>query len=93
VVIALVLIGHDETSGKNEILYYDTNFGRQASRIYETEVRNSVWRKWRNAKGFSQRFEGKINRAKSEIRGKWEHSEDRVHWNHDFDLTYRRLKN
>jgi hypothetical protein len=88
---AVWLIGHDESTGKYEVLYYDTNFGRQASRIYETEVKNNIWRKWRDAKGFSQRFKGTINPDENRIQGQWESSEDGVHWKHDFDLSYSKI--
>jgi hypothetical protein len=89
---AVWLIGHDEATGKYEVLYYDTNFRRQASRIYETDVKNNIWRKWRNANGFSQRFEGTPNRDKNQIKGQWESSEDGIHWKHDFDLVYSKIE-
>ena len=85
---AVWLIGHDDSTGKYEVLYYDTNFGRQASRIYETDLKDGVWRKWRNAKGFSQRFKGIVNSDKNQVKGQWESSADGVRWKHDFDLFY-----
>jgi len=86
------LTGFDALTKRYTVLYYDTNFGRQDPRVYEAEMRGDVWRKWRLVEGTSQRFEGTFDRGMNEIRGHWGDSKDGVHWNHDFDLTYRKTK-
>jgi hypothetical protein len=49
-----------------------------------------VWKLWRIAPGFSQRFRGTFDESGSTIAGTWESSSDGSTWEHDFDLTYRR---
>ena len=54
-------------------------------------LRDGVWKLWRDAPGFSQRFEGRFSDDGKTISGRWEKSADGVQWEHDFDLTYTRV--
>jgi hypothetical protein len=80
-------IGHDEDSQNYTILYIDD---KQSSRVYEMSFENGIWKIWRNAPGFIQRFTGKVSKDKKMIEGYWEQSTDGKTWNHDFDLIYKR---
>lgn len=41
---------------------------------------------------FSQRFTGTFDRAGDTIAGTWEIAPDGAMWEHDFDLTFRRVR-
>ncbi len=82
---AIWLIGRDESSGKYEVLYFDA---RGVSRIYQMSFEGSVWKMWREAPGFSQRYEGKLSEDGNIMSGHWEKSSDGLNWEHDFDITY-----
>jgi hypothetical protein len=45
---------------------------------------------WRNAPGFSQRFEGKFSEDGNMITAQWQNSSDGSTWEHDFDVTYKK---
>jgi len=83
------IIGSDESDGHIIALYYDD---RIVSRIYRMSLMNGVWKIWREAPGFSQRFEGKLSKDRNTITGQWELSSDGTHWKLDFDLIYRRIE-
>ena len=82
------VIGRDDMAETYSLLYADT---RGVSRIYEMSFRDSVWKQWRSAPGFSQCFTGTLSDGGSAIMARWEKSSDGSHWDHDFDLTYRRV--
>jgi hypothetical protein len=86
---AIWLISRDEASPDYKVFYYDD---RKVSRIYEMSFSDKVWKLWRQAPNFSQRFEGKIINDGNKILAKWENSNDGQTWEHDFDVTYTRLK-
>jgi hypothetical protein len=86
---ALWLIGRDEASTAYEIFYYDS---RGVSRIYAMSLRGGTWKIWRNSPGFSQRYEAAISANGSSIKAAWEKSSDGQAWEHDFDITYTRLR-
>ena len=48
-------------------------------------------RLWRDAPGFWQRYAGTLDPDGTTITGTWELSKDGLSWNHDFDLSYRRI--
>ena len=79
------LMGPDETSAEYGVLYAD---GRGVSRVYEMSLRDRVWRIWRNAPGFNQRFEGRISADGRSIKAHWEQSSDGETWVRDFELNY-----
>jgi len=86
---AIWLINRDESNYDYKVFYYDD---RNVSRIYEMSFADQVWKLWRRSPGFSQRFEGKINPDGKRILAKWEKSNDGQTWEHDFDVTYTRIK-
>lgn len=47
-----------------------------------------VWKLWREAPGFWQRYAGQICDDGNRITGAWEVSADGQTWMHDFSLTY-----
>ena len=51
-----------------------------------------VWKIWRQAPGFCQRFAGTFSDDGESIRAAWEKSPDGSGWEHDFDLFYRKVK-
>ncbi len=74
--------------------YFDS---RGVARLYRMSFADGVWKLWRDAPDFSpldfcQRFTGTLSDDGDTIRGAWETSSDGAHWEHDFDLTYRRMK-
>ncbi len=81
-------IGRDESSPYFKVLYCDN---RGVSRIYEMSLAEGIWRLWRDDPGFSQRFEGRVSPNRKTIVAHWEKSFDGESWEHDFDVTYRRL--
>jgi hypothetical protein len=85
---ALWLIGRDEATPDYTVLYYDA---RRVSRRYAMSFADGVWKMWRQAPGFSQRYEGTLSRDRQTISARWEKSFDGNHWEHDFDVTYTRI--
>jgi hypothetical protein len=67
--------------------YFDS---RGVFRVYDASIDDIAWRLWRDAKGFSQRFSGRVEDGGNTIVGRWEVSEDDVHWTNDLEITYRR---
>jgi hypothetical protein len=78
-------MGRDETSGEYCVLYADA---RGVSRIYQMSLDERVWRMWRTAPGFHQRFEGRLSADGSTIEAQWEKSSDGKTWEADFDMKY-----
>ncbi len=85
---AIWLMSRDESSAEYQVLYYDT---RGVSRIYEMSIQDGAWKMWRKSPGFSQRYEARLAEDGNSIKGYWEKSADGQHWQHDFDLDYRRI--
>jgi len=85
----IMIIGPDDAAGTYCMLYYDS---RGVSRIYQMSLSSSTWKLWRNFPGFSQRFMGTISDDGRSIKASWEKSSDGSHWEHDFDLTYTKIK-
>jgi hypothetical protein len=69
--------------------YFDS---RGVFRVYEMSLDGGVWRLWRNAPGFSQRFTGTFARDGDTLDGRWEVSQDDVNWEKDLEITYRRRR-
>ena len=86
---AIWLIHRDDSSSQYKVFYYDD---RKVSRIYEMSFSNNIWKLWRETSDFSQRFEGNLSPDGNKILAKWEKSSDGQKWEHDFDVTYTRLK-
>ncbi|HEX8034430.1 MAG TPA: DUF1579 family protein [Ktedonobacterales bacterium] len=82
------LIGRDDSTPNYTVLYYDS---RTVSRVYQMSFSDGQWKMWRDAPGFSQRFEGKVRADGKTITARWEKSFDSTTWQHDFNLTYTKI--
>lgn len=85
-VIAIIGAGPDGALAQN---YFDN---RGVQRIYQMSLDGGVWKLWRDAPGFCQRYTGTLGTDGTTISGPWEKSPDGVAWDHDFDLTYTRVR-
>ena len=85
-VIAIIGAGPDGALAQN---YFDN---RGVQRIYQMSLDGGVWKLWRDAPGFCQRYTGTLSTEGATISGLWEKSPDGVAWDHDFDLTYTRIR-
>lgn len=83
------IIGRDESVASYSVLYFDA---RGVSRIYEMTLEDGVWKIWRDAPGFSQRFTGIFSDDRNSIAARWEICTDGSNWEHDFDVTYKRIR-
>jgi hypothetical protein len=59
---------------------------------HEVSLRDNIWKWWRNAPGFFQRYEAMITDDGDTIVGKGKLSKDGVSWEKDLDLAYTRVK-
>jgi hypothetical protein len=84
----IAIFGTDDTSGECSMLYFDE---RGVSRRYEVSLADNVWKWWRNAPGFSQRFTAQISPDGRTITGRGELSKDGKNWEGDLALTYTRM--
>jgi hypothetical protein len=50
-----------------------------------------IWKVWREAPGFWQRFSGTFGDDGESIRGVWEKGPDGSTWEHDFDMIYTKV--
>ncbi len=86
---AIWLISRDESNPNYTALYYDA---RSVSRVYEMSFSENVWKMWREAPGFWQRFEGTLSKNSKTISAHWEKSSDGINWEHDFDVKYSKVE-
>jgi len=86
---AIAIFGSDDALGALFMVYFDE---RGVSRKYEMTMHDNVWKYWRNAPGFSQRFTGTFDDKGNTIVGVGEISKDDSTWEGDLDLTYTRIK-
>jgi hypothetical protein len=70
------------------MLYFDS---RGVSRIYQMSLSVGVWKLWRDFPGFSQRFTGTFSDDKNVLTARWEKSTDGSKWEHDFNITYKKV--
>jgi hypothetical protein len=56
--------------------------------VYQMSLDGGVWKVWREAPQFWQRYTGVISADGTTINGAWEGSADGQEWKHDFGLTY-----
>ena len=85
----IAIIGSDDATKEYFMLYFDE---RGVSRKYEVSLHDNVLKWWRNAPGFSQRYEGTITDGNNTIIGKGELSKDGTSWEADLNLTYKRVE-
>jgi len=83
------VIGRDDSSGTFRVLYYDE---RGVSRVYKLSVGEGVWKMWRNAPGFSQRFTATLSEDGNSMAAMWEKSSDGKKWENDLELEYIRIR-
>jgi hypothetical protein len=69
--------------------YFDS---RGVFRVYDMSIGDGVWRLWRNAPRFSQRFTGTLAGNGDTIDGRWELCQDDISWESDLQITYRRRR-
>ena len=86
---AIWLFGRDEQVPEFKVLYYDS---RRVSRVYEMSFSGLEWKMWRQSPDFWQRFEGKFSDDGNTTFAHWDKSGDGIKWEHDFDLTYKRVR-
>lgn len=85
----VAMIGRDDQGSNYAVLYADD---RGVSRVYQMSYTNGIWRQWREAPGFWQRFTGELDATGQVITAMWENSPDGRVWQKDFDLRYHRLR-
>jgi hypothetical protein len=85
----IAIFGSDDAEAEYYMLTVDE---RGVSRKYEVTLHNNIWKWWRNAAGFFQRYEGLIGDGDNTIIGKGELSKDGLSWEKDLDVTYKRRK-
>jgi len=68
--------------------YFDS---RGVARVYEMSLEEGVLRLLRDGTDFAQRHSGRLSADGATIAGAWEISHDATTWEHDFDLTYRKV--
>jgi hypothetical protein len=83
------VMGPDDAAETYSMLYYDS---RGVSRIYRMTFSGGIWTLWRDFPGFSQRFHGTFSEAGRIISARWEKSGDGSNWEHDFALTYTKVR-
>ena len=93
---SLTVVSTDLQTGAYTQHYYDS---RGVTRLYAMTLDDGVWTLTRESPDFSpldfaQRFTGRFSADATTISGAWEKrldgSRDGQHWQHDFDLIYRR---
>lgn len=86
---SVAMVGRDDAGNDYTVLYADE---RGVSRVYGMSFGEGVWRQWRDAPGFAQRFTGRLAADGQTIEAAWETAVDGRTWTHDFDLTFRRRR-
>jgi hypothetical protein len=82
------IIGRDDAEPEYRVLYADD---RGVSRVYRMTLSDRSWQLWRDAPGFSQRFQAQLSTDPPAIEGHWEKSlDDGASWEHDFNVRYSR---
>src|SRR5215475_7149959 len=82
------IIGTDDSAESCTALYHDS---RGVARVYRMSLDAGLWRIWRDAPGFCQRYAGRLDADGGSIRGAWEKSADGSVWEKDFDMFYTKV--
>lgn len=90
--IAIISVDRDDDAFIQH--YFDS---RGLTRLYAMTFNEGVWTLARDSPDFSpldfsQRFTAELSADGNTISGRWESSRDGSSWEHDFDLTYRKLR-
>jgi Protein of unknown function (DUF1579) len=91
---SLEIIGFDPASESYSQHYFDS---RGVARMYAMTLENGVCTLLRDSPDFSplefsQRFTGVFGDEGNSIAGQWETPGDGSNWEHDFDLTFSRVR-
>jgi hypothetical protein len=86
---ALWLISRDMAQPVYTVFYFDA---RAVSRVYAMRYADKLWTMWRDSEEFSQRFTGRVSEDATTITATWEKRSNQREWEHDFDVTYRRMR-
>lgn len=86
---SVAVMGPDDEAETYRMLYNDS---RGVSRIYRMTFSGEIWTLWRDFPGFSQRFHGTFREDGKIITARWEMSRDGSNWEHDFALTYTKVR-
>lgn len=81
------ILGSDDAKGEYFMLTFDT---RGVSRKHNASLHDGVWKWWRDAPNFSQRYQATIADDGNTLIGKGELCKDGTTWEKDLDLTYTR---
>jgi hypothetical protein len=85
---AITIIG-SRPAGTFQQNFFDN---RGVQRVYQMSLDHGSWRLWRESPGFWQRFLGTLSADGQLIAGAWEKSPDGHSWQHDFGLTYTKVR-
>ncbi|HYY81120.1 MAG TPA: hypothetical protein VFD04_18360 [Actinomycetes bacterium] len=90
----IAIVGPDRDRQGYTQHYYDS---RGVARLYAMTFDGRVWTLLRDSPDFTpldfwQRFTGELSADGGTISGRWETSADGSTWEHDFDLTYRKVR-
>jgi hypothetical protein len=90
----IAVIGFDIDRGTLLQHYFDA---RGVIRLYEMTFADGVWTLMRAKPDFSpldfvQRYVGRFNEDQTTITGAWEIAHDHTTWEHDFELSYTKVK-
>jgi len=90
---SLTIVSADLETGAYTQHYYDS---RGVVRLYAMTFADGVWTLMRESPDFSpldfrQRFTGTFSQDGNTISGAWDKRLNGTGWEHDFDLTYRRV--
>jgi hypothetical protein len=90
----IAIIGADPEIEDNYLQHYFDSRG--VARVYNMSFRDRIWKLWRDSPDFSpldfsQRYTGTVSDDGKTISGTWEICHDGTTWEHDFDLTYRKV--
>ena len=84
----IAIVGSDDTADHDFMLYFDE---RGVSRMYHASIQDNVWRWWRNAPGFDQRFTVTIAADGQSMSAVGELRRDGETWQEDLKLNYTRV--
>ena len=91
---SLAIISFDQGTDAYTQHYFDS---RGVTRLYAMSFADGTWELLRDSPDFSpldfsQRFTGRFSDDGDAIQGTWQKSFDGSNWEHDFNLTYRRVR-
>jgi hypothetical protein len=84
----VTIMGLDDATERYILLYADA---RNVFRIYEMSLSDGIWKLWRDAPGFFQRFTGTFSDNGKTITGHWELSSDGTNFEPDIEMTYTKV--